>query len=205
MSAEPRKAIFDAVRNAAPKGLFNDPGNVLALDNLLDAFNVPRDGEIVVTAGDWTTLAIPLMHEFEGYAKDIGGGRVQAYPDPATGGAPWTIGYGSTGPEIVKGTVWTKAQAQARFQRDLEHFANGVEHALAGAKTTNAQFAAMVSLAYNVGLANFRSSTLLKKHKAGDFVGAKAEFARWNRAAGKVMAGLTRRRAAEASLYGGAA
>jgi lysozyme len=60
----------------------------------------------------------------------------------------------------------------------------------------------MVSFAYNVGVGNLQSSTLLKKHKAGDYAGAKAEFAKWNKAAGKVMNGLTRRRTAEAQLYG---
>jgi lysozyme len=59
----------------------------------------------------------------------------------------------------------------------------------------------MVSFAYNVGPANLASSTLLKKHKAGDYAGAAAEFAKWNKANRKVMAGLTRRRAAEAALY----
>jgi len=76
-----------------------------------------------------------------------------------------------------------------------------VEAALGGAATTQAQFDAMVSFAYNVGVANLQSSTLLKKHKAGDHAGAAAEFAKWNKAAGRVMPGLTRRRAAEAALY----
>ena len=60
----------------------------------------------------------------------------------------------------------------------------------------------MVSFAYNVGLGNLASSTLLKLHKAGDHAGAAAQFARWNKAAGKVLPGLTRRRTAESQLYG---
>ena len=59
----------------------------------------------------------------------------------------------------------------------------------------------MVSLAYNIGMGNFSASTLLRKHKAGDHAGAAAQFAVWNKANKKVMAGLTRRRAAEAALY----
>jgi lysozyme len=58
-----------------------------------------------------------------------------------------------------------------------------------------------VSFAYNVGMANLVKSTLLRKHKAGDHDGASREFAKWNKAAGKVLPGLTRRRAAEAALY----
>ena len=141
------------------------------------------------------------MHEFEGYAKDIGGDRVQAYPDPATGCAPWTIGYGTTGPDVAKGTVWSRKQAEERFSSDLAKFANGVDALIYGVATTPAQKAAMVSLAYNIGLANFKGSTLLKKHKAGDCAGAADQFAAWRMAAGKVMQGLVRRRAAEAKLY----
>jgi lysozyme len=59
----------------------------------------------------------------------------------------------------------------------------------------------MVSLAYNIGSGAFGQSTLLKKHIAGDYAGAAREFAKWNKAAGQVLAGLTKRRAAEAALY----
>jgi len=144
-----------------------------------------------------------LIQQFEGCAKKRPDGTFEAYPDPGTGGDPWTIGWGSTGPNIKKGTVWTQQQCDDRFNEHLAEFARGVEKALGGAKTTQAQFDAMVSFAYNVGLGNLNSSTLLKKHKAGDYKGAAAEFARWNKAAGKVLPGLTRRRAAESALYSG--
>ncbi len=139
-----------------------------------------------------------LIKSFEGLS-------LKAYPDPGSGGDPWTIGYGATGPGIAKGLVWTEAQANNRLADDVSRFADGVSSLIGSAPTTQGQFDAMVSLAFNVGLGNFGSSTLLKKHKAGDHAGAAAEFARWNRAAGKVMAGLTRRRAAEAAMYRGEA
>lgn len=148
---------------------------------------------------------IALVKQFEGYAKELPDGGAIAYPDPGTNGPPWTIGFGSTGPDIHRGTVWTRAQCEARLADDLNKFSSGVSAAIGSAETTQHQFDAMLSLAYNVGLANFKSSTLLKKHKAGDYSGAAAEFAKWNRAAGRVMAGLTRRREAEATLYRGAA
>lgn len=147
--------------------------------------------------------AFAIIKEFEGYAKDIGGGRVEAYPDPASGGDPWTIGYGSTGPDVKRGTVWTYEQAEERLAADVRRFAAGVAAALGGAATTQSQFDALVSFAYNVGLANLKSSTLLRKHKAGDKSGAAAEFGKWVNASGKRMTGLVRRRAAEAALYRG--
>ena len=80
----------------------------------------------------------------------------------------------------------------------------GVDRLLDGSTTASREKAALVSLAYNIGLANLGSSTLLKMHQAGDRVGAAKQFARWNRAAGRVLAGLTRRRTAEAAVYQGA-
>jgi lysozyme len=144
---------------------------------------------------------IKLVQEFEGFARDLHDGRVQAYPDPATGGDPWSIGFGSTGPDIKKGTIWTRKQAEDRFKAHLAEFGAKVERLIGGAPTTQHEFDSMVALAYNVGTGNFASSTLLKKHKARDYEGAAAEFAKWNRANKKPMAGLTRRRAAEAALY----
>jgi lysozyme len=144
---------------------------------------------------------LALVMSFEGYARKLPDGRCEAYPDPATGGVPWTIGYGSTGPDIHKGTVWTKRQAEERFAGDIAAFAGKVESLLRGALTTQHQFDAMVSFAYNLGLGNLGSSSLLRKHRARDYEGAANEFLRWNKAAGKVMPGLTRRRAAERALY----
>lgn len=120
---------------------------------------------------------------------------------PATGGAPWTIGWGTTGPDIKKGLVWTQKQCDDRFAADLGQFAKQVAAAIGSAPTTQHQFDALVAIAYNIGMGNFSKSTLLKKHKAGDHAGAQAQFAVWNKAKGKVMVGLTRRRAAEAALY----
>jgi lysozyme len=144
---------------------------------------------------------IKLVQQFEGCAKKGPDGRFGAYPDPATGGDPWTIGWGSTGADIKKGVVWTQQQCDDRFVAHLNEFGASVARLIGNARTTQSQFDAMVSFAYNLGAGNLSASTLLKKHKAGDFKGAAAEFAKWNKANKKVMAGLTRRRAAEAALY----
>lgn len=136
---------------------------------------------------------VDLMHTFEGF-------KLKAYPDPGTGGKPWTIGYGHTGPEVVPGLVWTKAQCEAAFRKDLEKFEKGVANMVTSPLTSN-QFSALVCLAYNIGIGNLSKSTLLKKVNLGDYAGASKEFMKWNKAAGKVMAGLTRRRTAERALF----
>lgn len=140
--------------------------------------------------------ALDLIKQFEGC-------ELEAYPDPGSGGDPWTVGYGATGPGIKKGVRWTQAQADARLTEDVARFMAGVNKLVP--RATDAQRGAMTSLAYNIGLGAFGDSTLLKLHNAGDYAGAAAQFGRWNRAAGVVMKGLTRRRAAEAAVYRGQA
>lgn len=124
---------------------------------------------------------------------------LQAYPDPATGDVPWTIGWGHTGPDVHKGLKITRDQAEDLLARDLARFEDGVAEMCPVA--TDNQFAAMVSLSFNIGLSNFRTSTLRRMHNEGNHAGAAGQFARWSRAGGKVMRGLVKRRAAEAELY----
>lgn len=138
---------------------------------------------------------LALIKSFEGCV-------LTAYKCPA---GIWTIGFGSTGPHVKPGMVITAPEAEALLKRDLSRFETGVNAMVEGAATTSDQFSAIVSLAFNVGLANVAKSTLLKKHKRADFKGAADEFLRWNRAGGRVLAGLTRRRAAERRLYLGEA
>ena len=135
---------------------------------------------------------IDLIKQFEGYSS-------KAYPDPATGGAPWTIGYGTT-KGVKQGMVITAEQAEKMLRDDVAKFESGVS-SLITAPTTQGQFDAMVSLAYNIGLGNFGKSTLLKKHNARCYTCAADQFRVWNRANGKVMNGLTKRRAAEREVY----
>jgi len=180
------KRLFDAIR--AIKGAALTQADV-------DAVNAVLAGQ---ASRSISAKGLDLIKQFEGC-------KLSAYPDPGTGGDPWTIGWGATGPGIKRGVVWTQAQADERLGQDVQKFADGVEKALDGVGTTQAQFDAMVSLAYNIGLSAFAGSTLLRLHKAGDYAGSAAQFERWNKAGGKVLAGLTRRRAAEAAMYRGAA
>lgn len=135
---------------------------------------------------------IDLIKQFEGAS-------LKAYPDPGTGGEPWTIGYGHTG-GVKKGDAITQAQAEDLLRKDLIKFESGVSNALT-VETTQSQFDAMVSLAFNIGLGNFTKSTLLRKHNAKCWQCAAAQFGVWRNAGGKVMNGLIRRRAAERELY----
>jgi lysozyme len=113
-----------------------------------------------------------------------------------------TIGWGSTGPDITLGMTWTQAEADDRFDRDLLQFGDDVDNLITGL-TTQDQFDAMVSLAYNIGMGNFGSSTLLRLHNDGDIAEVPAQFLRWNHQAGTALPGLTRRRQAEADIYEG--
>jgi lysozyme len=186
LPSDPRRAIFDAVRAAARPGLFEDPGHIHALDNLLDAFGVGR-----APKGHRRCNAegIALIERFEGCS-------LKAYRCPA---GVLTIGFGHTGPDVTAALEITAARADELLRDDLTRFEHAVQQ-LASVASDN-QFAALVSFAFNLGQENLRASTLLRKHNAGDFAGAAGEFARWNKAGGRVLAGLTARRAAEAALY----
>ena len=135
---------------------------------------------------------ISLLKEFEGL-------KLTAYPDPATNGEPFTIGYGST-EGVYEGMTITEDEAEARLHKDVARFEDCVNGALQ-VSVTQGQFDALVSFAFNLGCANLRKSTLMRKLNSGDAGGAAAEFAVWNRAAGRIMAGLSRRRAAERDLF----
>jgi lysozyme len=139
---------------------------------------------------------IALIEEAEGC-------RLEAYPDPGTGGAPWTIGVGHTGSEVHPGLTITREQADAQLRQDLAKFERGVAALVAGHATTQGQFDALVSFAFNLGLGALGGSSLLRLHKGGSFAAAATEFGKWSHSAGRVLPGLVRRRAAEAALYRG--
>lgn len=127
--------------------------------------------------------------------------RLVAYPDPGSkDGKPWTIGWGHTGPEVVKGLVWTQAQADAAFEKDLLKFEARVAR-LVKVPLTQGQYDALVLFDYNTGALD--KSTLLKLLNLGAYDAAQGQFKRWNKNDGKVMRGLIRRRAAEECLFAG--
>jgi len=136
------------------------------------------------------------LHLTEGFE----GVRLTAYPDPATGGDPWTIGYGHTGPEVHSGMTITQEQAENYLMQDVAKAASDV-NAKVTVEITQNEFDALVDFAFNCGCGNLNNSTLLKKLNAGDHEGAAQEFLKWDMAAGHHMAGLLRRRQAEELLF----
>lgn len=202
-----REPIFNSVRMMLNRS-FN-PAEIVQLDEACDlaeaALRANSSARNIATdekdrGREVSDVGIALIHSFEGCGKMHSDGRYKAYPDPGSGdGKPWTIGWGSTGPDIEKGVIWTKEQCDERFKRDLQKYANAVAAVIADAATSQNQFDALVSFHYNTGA--IRTATLTKRHCAGRFKAAEAEFGRWTKNNGKVMKGLVRRRKAEAELY----
>lgn len=123
----------------------------------------------------------------------------KAYPDPGTGGSPWTIGYGHTR-GVKPGDVCDEPQAEYWLREDVES-AERVIQDYVRVPLTQGQFDALVSFVFNVGVHNFNTSTLLRKINSGDMEGASNEFVRWDHAGGKEMPGLKRRREGEAAIF----
>lgn len=190
-----RRPIFDAVRRMLGRGF--RPADVLVLDDAIDLALSGDDGDPADRPYAVSDAGIELIKRFEGC-------RLSAYPDPGSGGEPWTIGWGTTridGQPVRPGMKVSQAQADDLLRADVARHAAEVAAALGEAPTTQAQFDALVSFHYNTGAIN--RATLTRRHRAGDFKGAAREFARWTRSGTRTMPGLVRRRAAEAALYRG--
>jgi lysozyme len=141
-----------------------------------------------------------LIKSFEGRA-------LHAYRCPA---GVLTIGYGHTSmagsPPVTAGMTITPEQADMILAGDIDLFEDGVAKLLRPARVNRVEpheFDAMVSLAFNIGLGAFARSTVLARYLRGDKAGAAAAFGFWVKANGKTLAGLVRRRAAEAKLFKG--
>lgn len=126
--------------------------------------------------------------------------RLEAYHGTADPVGVWTIGWGHT-KGVAQGHVIDQETAEMLLRQDIADAEEAVANTANMSITTPAQFDAMVSLTFNVGVSNFAKSTLLRKHNAGDFFGAAQEFDRWVYSAGQPRRGLLRRRLQEASLY----
>lgn len=176
-----------------------------------DRLNVPGGGGDSAPASGSTTAPEPgkgapasgmtisengvkMIEGFEGFSA-------KAYPDPGTGGAPWTIGYGHTG-GVKPGETMSQATAEQYLKQDLNTAENAVRQNVHVPLTQN-QFDALVSLTYNLGPNGYPS--LLATLNRGDYAGAQKQFGDYVHAGGKVLPGLVNRRAKEAELFGSSA
>lgn len=137
---------------------------------------------------------IALIKQFEGC-------KLTAYQDSV---GVWTIGYGWTQPvdgkPIRAGMTIKQETAERLLKTGLVSYESDVSR-LVKVGLTQGQFDALVAFTYNLGARSLSTSTLLRKLNAGDYAGAADEFLRWNKAGGKVLNGLTRRREAERALF----
>lgn len=132
-------------------------------------------------------LAISMIAKYEGFSPKV-------YVCP---GGKKTIGYGFTNPSLIaKGTI-TRKEADYELGKEVRKRLAVIRKHCKG--LTPRQEAAACSLMYNIGESAFLNSTFLKKLKANDLVNARAEIKRWNKSGGKVLAGLVKRRNAEAA------
>jgi lysozyme len=136
---------------------------------------------------------IDLIKSFEGCV-------LKAYPDPGTGGDPWTIGWGTTR-GVKRGMTITQEEADLLLAEDVNGFASQVSRMVRVPLNQN-QFDALVSFVYNVGAGAFGNSTLLRLLNEGEYEGAAGQFGRWVHGGnGETLPGLVRRRAAEKALF----
>ncbi|ACE75768.1 P28 [Xanthomonas phage phiL7] len=131
--------------------------------------------------------------------------RYATYPDPATGGAPYTVCYGHTGPEVKPGMVVKQAQCDKWLAQDLRK-AQGVVLSTARVRIQQGELDAYTSFVFNVGGGNWRSSTMLRLLNQGKRKEACDQFPRWVYANKIKMEGLATRRYEERAtcLKGGA-
>jgi len=144
---------------------------------------------------------MPLTPEGWTLLKTWEGCSLSAYPDPASGGTPWTIGYGHTGAEVLPGLTITQEQAEAWLEQDVAEAASAVDRLLRGIALTLRQRDALISFCFNVGAGALERSTLRKRLLAGEppAVVIAQELPRWHKGPNGPVEGLKRRRAAEVS------
>jgi lysozyme len=145
----------------------------------------------IAQGGALAALAVSVIGGFEGL-------RETAYPDPATRGYPFTICYGHTG-HVTPGERLSLAQCKVLLAEDLGSAASGIEKCV-HAQLPDGRYVAILSLAYNIGVASTCRSSVVSKINAGDIQGGCGALLLYNRAAGIVFPGLTSRRETERKL-----
>jgi lysozyme len=167
----------------------------------------PLSHTFISGSSNWSIseTGLNLIQKFEGFAKVVSPNMVTAYPDPATGGEPLTIGYGSTavgiGQPVTLGEIISRQTAQNYLQESVtSQYLPTLQKCITVALTQN-MIDSLLSLIYNIGPNNFTKSTLRSLINQQLWCQAGNAFLSWNKAAGKVLPGLTSRRQAERSLF----
>lgn len=132
---------------------------------------------------------VDLVAKYEGFVD-------HAYQDVV---GVWTIGFGHTS-GVRKGQKITREDALELLQEELQDYADGMDKLVTVPLNQN-QYDALTSFVYNLGVGSLKSSTLLRLLNAGSYGAAAVEFTKWNKAGGRVLAGLTRRRNEEKALF----
>ncbi|HIE4459354.1 lysozyme [Acinetobacter nosocomialis] len=174
-----------------------------------DAARIIAGGKLTQAQVDDLNKVVDKLAPDGKTTSDVGVDLITGFEDTRTtsyddGVGVWTIGTGTTvypnGVKVKKGDICTLEQAKSYFKHDLAKFEKTVNELVTVPLTQN-QFDALVSLTYNIGSGAFKNSTLLKKLNVKDYSGAADQFLVWNKAGGKVMKGLVRRREAERALF----
>jgi lysozyme len=129
--------------------------------------------------------------------KQFEGGRLTAYQDIA---GVWTIGYGHTGKDVYEGLTWTQAQADEALDHDIQ--AAQALLLMYSPTVTGGTLDALTDFVFNLGIGNYRTSSLCKAVNAENWSVVKSELLQWTHSNGVVVPGLLRRREAEAALIG---
>jgi len=153
-----------------------------------------------------SNAGLGLIMSFEGYHTRLQNGDCKAYLDKLPRAALWskgykglwTIGWGNTGPEVTEGTVWTRSYAEKKLREMVERHERAVEEVVHVPLTQN-QFDALVSLSYNMGI--HKAKTLINHVNKENWDAAAKAFLLYNKAGGRVVNGLTRRRQAEKRMF----
>lgn len=141
--------------------------------------------------GALAAAVVAVVGGFEGL-------RLNAYPDPATKGPPWTVCYGST-LGVKKGDSHTLAECKAMLVKDLEIYAVGIERCVT-APLPDRRYVALVSFAYNLGVSAACKSSVIRLINEGKTQQGCDYLLKYNRAVGIVFPGLTKRRQKEREL-----
>lgn len=188
--------IVDGILGPRTEKAFNSfkKQNFLEHPNLIGKTTVEKLLQFKLKQRQVNQKGIDLIKEFEGFRRN-------AYLCPA---GVWTIGYGSTfypdGRKVQKGEVISNKEAEELLKITVNNFAKEVDN-LVTVPINDNQFSALVSFAFNVGVYAFKNSTLRRVLNQGNYQEAARQFLRWDKAGGKTLAGLTRRRQAERNLF----